>query len=72
MRMLELVCMTFAAAASIVALVGFFVLIPHRLEAVEAEQKERKATELADHELLLRMDERLKSIQQYLEKRTIQ
>lgn len=75
-RTLEIWLLAIGAATGISGMVGSFVLLPWRVSAVEAEQvairsqmKQREDAAAADHELLVRIEERTKSIQEVLGER---
>jgi hypothetical protein len=48
-------------------LFGAFVLLPYRIDAAEQEIKQLKTEARVDHELLVRIDERSKRIEERLE-----
>ncbi len=48
-------------------LFGAFVLLPYRIEAAEQDIRQVKAEARIDHELLVRIDERAKRIEQRLD-----
>ena len=48
-------------------LFGAFVLLPYRIDAAEQEIKQLKTEARVDHELLVRIDERSKRIEDRLE-----
>lgn len=66
---LQLFGVIVAAATGITGLFGAFVILPYRVDAVENQARANAEKTAADHELLVRIEERLITVQKQLEKK---
>lgn len=55
--------------ATIITAISSYIIIPYRLNAAESEIVGLKASRSADHELLIRIDERLNQLPNLLDKK---
>lgn len=58
-----------AVATGITGLFGAFIILPYRVDAIEVQVRNNAEKVAADHELLVRIEERLITVQKQLEKK---
>jgi predicted ATP-grasp superfamily ATP-dependent carboligase len=69
--LLETVCLALTAAGAVAALMGSYIILPYRVAAVEQEQASAKTLKIADHDILVRIEEDVMIIQKALDKKGI-
>jgi hypothetical protein len=66
-KRIEVVATIVAVLTGLSGLIGAWFVIPYRVEAVEKRQIAIEMVSKADHDILVRMEERLISVQKTLE-----
>ncbi len=67
-KRVEIWATVLAMVAGLSGLIGAWFVIPYRVEAIEKRQATLEHVSKSDHDILVRMEERLISVQRTLEK----